>query len=145
MSDTRPYFLTILLHPQATTHEREAVEATVRSWVEEHSGTVTTVTADAKRRLAYPIAHLHQATYSALWFQLPPTDFSDLQEKLKRQKKVLRFTLLKAAPRTWGKTLKDVPLRPSGEPEKAAAPKKEKASIEKLDEKIEEILGEEVL
>lgn len=148
MNDSRPYILMALVHPQASTKERDEVESSVRAWVEERSGTVMTVTHDQKRRLAYPIRHVQQATATTMRFQLPAQDLTDLQNRLGRQKKVLRFVIFQQEPRAEVKTLKDVPLRPlSAEPEKTpvAAPKKEKASIEKLDEKIEEILGEEVL
>lgn len=145
MDAFRTYSLTILLHPQATTAERSDVESTVRSWVEERQGTVTNVAQDQKRRLAYPVHHVQQATVTLIRFQTPAGSLSDLQEKLRREKKVLRFAIHAYTPRTEAKTLKDIPLRPAA-PEKApAGPKKEKAAIGKLDEKIEEILEEEVL
>jgi ribosomal protein S6 len=146
MSDIRPYALTVLVHPQASTREREDVETIVKSWVEERSGNVTSVTHDQKRRLAYPVQHTHQATYTTMRFQMPAHDVRDLANRLQREKKVLRFAIHQQAPRTETRTLKDVPLRTAAEPLKAVTtPKKEKASIEKLDQKIEEILEEEVL
>jgi ribosomal protein S6 len=146
MESAKPYSLTLLLHPQASAKEREEVETLVRGWIEQREGTVGTVTHDQKRRLAYPIMHTQQATYTTVQFSLAPQDMSDLRERLHRQKKLLRFVVFQQAPRE-GKGLKDIPLRPTmtdktGGP---AVPKKEKASLEKLDEKIGEILKEEVL
>lgn len=146
MVNAQPYSLTLLLHPQASTKEQEDVETLVRGWIEQREGTVGTVTHEQKRRLAYPITHAHQATYTRVPFSLGPQDMSDLRERLQRQKKVLRFVVFQQAPRE-GKGLKDVPLRPvmADKAGGAAIPKKEKASLEKLDEKIGEILKEEVL
>lgn len=139
-----PYSLTLLLHPQASTKEREEVETLVRGWIEQRSGTVGTVSHEQKRRLAFPIAHVHQATYTTVRFTLEPQDFADLRDRLHRQKKLLRFSLFQEPARE-GKALKDVPFRPASAEKTPATPKKEKASIEKIDEKIQEILGEEVL
>lgn len=146
MASTQPYSLTLLLHPQASTKERDEVETLVRGWIEQREGTVGTVTHDQKRRLAYPITHTQQATYTTVQFSLVPQDMSDLRERLQRQKKLLRFVVFQQAARE-GKGLKDVPLRPvvTDKNGAAATPKKEKASLEKLDEKLGEILKEEVL
>lgn len=145
MNTLRPYSLVILVHPQASPKERDEAESLVRSWVEERKGTVQHVSHEPKRRLSYPMSHAHQATYTTMRFAMAPEPFAELEEKLHRQKKVLRTFLRQVSPRAEGKTLKDAPLRPGAAEKVLAAPKKEKASLEKLDQKIEEILGEEVL
>ncbi len=149
MENLHPYFLTILMHPQASTREQEEIEKLVHTWVGEHEGSVGATTRDLKRRLAYPIRHLHQAHYTMMRCELPIQNLTDLHERVVRQKKVLRFAAYQQPPRSEGKTLKDVPLRPTvadaGKPAAVPAPKKEKASIEKLDAKIQEILEEKML
>jgi ribosomal protein S6 len=144
MKGGQSYLLTLLLHPQASSKEREEAETTVRTWAEAHGGNVTHTTSEQKRRLSYPIRHHQQATFTHLRVELPPTEWSELTDKLRRQKKILRFSFYKHTPRGEGKTLKDLPPR-SAMAAKPGAPKKEKAPLKKLDEKIEEILGEEVL
>lgn len=152
MKETRPYLLTVLLHPQTTSREVEAVETLVRTWVEGHEGNVQNVQHQEKRRIAYEISHTQQVSQTTVAFELPATPLEDLQNKLKRQKRVLRFRLFQQTPRSNDvKTLKDALAQQkaaAAEKEATAAHgglPKEKASIEKLDEKLGEILEEEVL
>lgn len=146
MSAPRPYTLSVLLHPDADSKTRASLESTVRSWVEERGGTIGQATHASARRLAYPIRHAESAANTTVLFQLAPQEMSDLRTKLGRETGVLRFAIYQQLPRTTGrKTLADVPLRTPAGPLPASAPKKEKVSLEKLDEKIAEILKEEVL
>lgn len=146
MNALRPYVLTILVNPQAAEEEQNAVEATLRSWIQERQGTVMNVRKELKRTLSYAVKHARLANLTAVHFQLPPQELKDLAEKLKRQEAVLRFGIQQKLPRSGeAKTLKDVPTR-TVEPQKTSSvPKKEKVGLEKLDEKIEEILEEKVL
>ena len=144
MSELRPYTVRLLLHPDTDSETRAGLEAMVRSWVEERGGTLGPLSTATPRRLAYPIQHIQNAVVTTVTFRLPAQDLHDLRAQLQRAKGLLRCALYQQPPRTPGrKTLGDLPPRSAAG--LAPAPKKEKASLEKLDEKIEEILEEKVL
>lgn len=146
MSDLRPYRLTILLDPQSSRDERGAVESLVKAWVADHQGEVRALTTEEKRKLSYAIAHQRQAAQMQAVFTAPGEQVRELLDRLGREAKVLRTRLLSGGLPT-GKRLADAPDRKAGS-EKAPEQKprgKGKVSLEKLDEKIEEILEEKVL
>lgn len=146
LESRKPYVLTVLVNPQAPVEEQQAIESLARSWVEEHQGAVVDIAREPKRTLAYPIKHARQANFTHLRFDLPPQELHDLRDKIARQQAVLRLRIQQKAARGEGKTLRDVPpLRGTDAPKAPLAPKKEKVGLEKLDEKIEEILEEKVL
>lgn len=144
MEALRPYVLTLLVNSQATPTDVEAVEKVAREWIETRQGTIERVTHEERRPLAYAMKHAQQATYTHLRFQMPPQDLKDLREKLARNTTVLRMRVQQKLARAEGKTLRDLPPR-GAEGLKMTTAKKEKAGLEKLDEKIEEILEEKVL
>ena len=149
MNQLKPYLLTLLIHPQVELDEKNSIEKLVSNWLEERGGNVKEVKTEEKRRVAYTIGHTQQVLLMNINFEFSGEKLAELDDKLRRQKKVLRFRLFQTEPRGEGKTLKDAPARNAiqkTEKEPASTlPAKEKAPIENLDEKIEEILTEEVL
>jgi len=148
MNEKKSYILTILVNPQAESGERNEIESLVKSWIEKQDGKVNDVVRDDKKRMAYVIDHTQQAVLIKFFFEVDGSNIADLQGKLKRQKRVLRFRLFKKEPRKPDeKTLKDIPAKSAQIEKVEAQPSQssQKAPIEKLDEKIEEILEEEVL
>lgn len=145
MQGLQPYRVTLLLNPRASGAERKAVESFLSSWAGEHGGRVRDVTTEDKRKLAYPVRLQSQVVLLRASLDVPPDQVRDLSTRLTREASVLRFRLFRGAAAA-GKRLRDVPLRKA---EEAAgvktAPRKEKAPLEKLEEKIDEILKEEVL
>ena len=147
MPDLRPYRLSVLLNPQASRAEREAVESFVKTWAQEHHGTVDAIQIDEGRKLAYEIAHHLQPIHVQARVSVPPDSARELADRLRLERGVLRARLWSGAGPS-GKRLKDVPTKKpetAPVPAKKPTPAKEKVPLEKLEEKIEEILGEEVL
>jgi len=149
MNQLKPYLLTLLIHPQVESDEKDSIEKLVRNWLEEHGGNIKDVKVEEKRRVAYTIGHTQQVLLMNIAFEFSGEKLAELDGKLRRQKKVLRFRIFQTNPRGEGKTLKDAPARNANQKTEkevvSNVPAKEKAPIEKLDEKIEEILEEEVL
>lgn len=148
MNAKKSYILTVLVHPQAESKEKNEIETLVKSWVESQEGKINEVTKDDKKRMAYIIDHSQQVVLMKFFFEVNGSDIVQLQEKLKRQKKVLRIRLFnKEMRKPDEKTLKDIPTKSAlqGKPEAQPSQSSQKAPIEKLDEKIDEILEEEVL
>ena len=145
MPDLRPYRLTILLNPQTSRDERGAVESLVKTWVADHHGEVRSLTVEEKRKLAYDIAHHRQATQVRAVFTAPGEQLRELLQRLDRETAVLRTRLWSGNP-PGGKRLAEAPdKRTAGRAPEEKPRGKEKVSLEKLDEKIEEVLKEEVL
>jgi ribosomal protein S6 len=149
MNQLKPYLLTLLIHPQVELDEKNDIEKLIRTWLEERGGNIKEIKTEEKHRVAYTIGHTQQVLLMNINFEFSGENLAELDGKLRRQKKVLRFRIFQTEPRGEGKTLKDATARNAvqkNEKEVASTiPAKEKAPIEKLDEKIEEILVEEVL
>lgn len=152
MADIRPYRLTILLHPQSSGAEREAVESLVKNWVGEHKGEVKKLTTADKQKLAYPVAHQSQVTAVHATFSAETENIRDLVHRLSRESRVLRARVFQGEAPS-GKHIREIPVKkvdaarkgPVGPVSKEKEVVKEKVPLEKLEEKIEEILEEEVL
>lgn len=147
MADLRPYRLTLLLHPESSSTERHAVEELVTSWVKKHRGEIRSLAVEEKRKLAYGVAHHPVVPHLHAAFTAPPDVIRELGDHLRLQQRILRTRLWSGTLPT-GKRLKDLPPRKpeaAGGPEKKGRTPKAKAPLEKLEEKITEILKEEVL
>lgn len=149
MSDPRLYRLAVLVSAQASKDERNALETLLTSWASEHGGSASALTVEEKRRLAYPVKKHGQATVLHFSLIVPTGNVQELPGRLAREASVLRARVFRGASLP-GKRIKDVPLRKPEVGDRKAAdmpalPAKPKAPIEKLEEKIDEILKEEVL
>lgn len=147
MVDLKPYRLAVLLQPQVSAEERARVGTVVQSWATERGGRATVARTEERRRLAYPVRLHRQATVVHVDLKVPSTQVQELAVQLRQSPEVLRVRIVGGG-RPTGKRLADVPpKRPdaAGAAPLKTAPPKEKAPIEKLEEKIDEILKEEVL
>lgn len=148
MASLKPYRLTILLSPQASKDERAAVESLVAAWAREQGGEVRPRPAEEKRRLSYNVGGQPQATLIQLGLTALPEKAEELRARLQREKQVLRFRLFSGKVAE-GKRIGEIPVRKGDvagrKSDLKTAPVKVKAPIEKLEEKIDEILKEEVL
>lgn len=147
MADLRPYRLTLLLHPESSSTERHAVEELITSWVEKHHGAIHSLAMEEKRKLAYGVAHHPVVPHLHAAFTAPPDAVREFGDHLRLQKRILRTRLWGGVLPT-GKRLKDLPPRKpetAGAPEKKGRTPKAKAPLTKIEEKITEILKEEVL
>ena len=110
-----------------------------------------------RKKLAYPIKHVHQGYYILVEFDLKPNQLKGLNKDLKLMPEVLRHLIVKTKPKPISQIIKRKPfLKPpveEGKEErliKKEAPKeereeeREKISIEELDKKIDELLKEDI-
>lgn len=150
MDASRPYRLAVLVSAEMSKDERTALESLLSAWASEHGGSVSVLAAEEKRRLGYPIKKSGQATILHFSLAIPVGgNVHELVGRLAREAGVLRTRVFRGAPIS-GKRVKDVPVRrPETGDRKVAdlptVPLKQKAPLEKLEEKIDEILKEEVL
>ena len=149
------YEITYLIDPQLSEDGRAAVETSVDDLVVKFEGSVQASTPTLRKKLAYDIKRNNSAFLRVTNIELDPAKIADIQDFLKREPKVLRFTILATPVRKrisqelfvkYGKrTDKDK----SGKPDykktaTPAAPVKE-ATMQDVEKGIEEALTQEVL
>lgn len=147
MADLQPYRLAVLLQPQVSAEERARIDTLVQSWATERGGRATVARTEERRRLAYPVRSQRQATVVHVDLTIPRMQVQELAATLRQSPEVLRVRVVGGV-RPTGKRLSEVPpKRPDAAttPSLKTLPPKEKVPIEKLEEKIDEILKEEVL
>jgi len=89
------YELVIVVRPDASKEEVEAVLDSVSGYITGRGGTVTEVERWGKRRLAYPIKHNTQGIYALVRFQLKPEHNRELEANLRISENILRHLLVK--------------------------------------------------
>lgn len=149
MGTLEPYRLHVLVSAQASPDERNTLQSLLAEWAREHGGSFSVLASEEGRRLAYPVKKHGQATVFQFSLAAPADDIRELPRRLSREASVLRVRVFRGALLP-GKRVKDIPLRrPEAGDRKAVdlptVPVKPKVPIEKLEEKIDEILKEEVL
>lgn len=137
------YELTYILNPNLSEKEVTSQADKVRSFINGLGGEIKTEKLNEKRRLAYEIKKQGYGFYVTTEFNLEPEKVAELEKKIKLEPAVLRYLLISK------KLMKETPRRirlprPKekftlpGKPLGQAAP--EKAKIEEIDKKLEEIL-----
>jgi len=156
----KEYEITLLLPPVLKDKEISEITQKTKEWIKELEGTPLSEEI-TKRQLAYPINKYQQGFYLSLGFLLEPKNLPQLEEKLRLAENILRFLIVqrltkkqpvsqttKPSTSSKPKETKTAPQKSEEiKEEKTQTPKKpiqEKAQIEELDKKLEEILGEEI-
>jgi len=131
------YQLTYLISPELSPEEAEGFSQEIDSLISK-KGKLIKPAIPSKRVLAYPIKKQTAAYLTRSEFHLDPQEIEKFKEEIKTKSKILRFLLLEK------KVHKIKPERPkikvAPKEKKESAPKK--AELEKIEEKLEEILKE---
>jgi len=166
------YEIIYLLSPKISEKEaKEKIEAG-NSIMKELGGKVAKEDYWGLKELAYPIKHHKQGYYHVTWFELDRDQVLELSQKLKSINKILRFLITEASPEKPAptrkkkvekeeepKTLKAKPLerkkvvtaqekktiKKEEKPKGDKVQKAKKSELKDLDDKLDEILKEEVL
>jgi small subunit ribosomal protein S6 len=131
------YELTYLISPDLSEEELKIFLEKINSFLEEEGGKSEDLKLPIKKRLAYPIKKKNEGYFGTLNFYLLPEKLETFEKKLKKEPKILRYLLLRER---LPKKIEIPRIRP-----KAKAPKvkkEKKVELEKIEEKLEEILGE---
>ncbi len=148
------YEITYLIDPKLSEEDRGAVETSVDELVAKFSGTSSSTTPTLRKKLAYEIKHNNSAFLRVINLELDPAKVADIQDFMKREPKVLRFTILATPERKrisqeiLEKYSKRAGKDKQGKPEhkktpEVAAPAKE-VTMQDVEKGIEEALTEEV-
>lgn len=99
MSDVREYELALLVRPELTEDAVNEVVSKVNSIIESQGGTPKPPSLWGKRRLAYEINELHEASYVFVEFSGAPGLPQELTRQLRFDETVVRHMVVKAIPK----------------------------------------------
>ncbi len=129
------YEFTYLIYPNLSREEINSLEDRINSFIKEENGTIVKPSSVVKKTLAYPIKKTGEAFLANLIFNLEPENVESLEKKIKSEKRIIRYLLLKK------KVSKKV-ITPYRLRVKTKIKTKPKVELEEIEKKLEEILGE---
>lgn len=133
------YELTCLISPELSLEELNSFQKQIISFIQEEEGILGRINKITKKNLAYPIKKKDEANLLILDFHIDPENLKNLEKKIKNQYQILRYLFsIKKAEKPVLK-IKEPWEFPKKVFAKATKPKVE---LEKIDEKLEEILKE---
>jgi small subunit ribosomal protein S6 len=124
----RYYQLAYLLSPELKKEEIENIQNDLTSFLKKE-GVLDKVETPLKRTLFYPIKKKTEAFLGAIYFYLESEKVKDLDKKLKREEKILRYLIVSE------KAPKKIKIEKK-------VKKPEKVELEEIEKKIEELLKE---
>lgn len=127
----KTYEFTYLIKPDISKEDLNSLQEIIRSFIEEGEGSIVRINSPLKRILAYPIKKNKEAFLADLTFDLNPDKLDSLKKKIKAEKRIIRYLLLK-------KMLlkKKLRVRAMRKPQLKA-----KVELKEIEKKLEEILG----
>lgn len=130
----RHYELTYIISPNLSEKELEDLQEKMNSFVLEEEGKIENSKNPIKRELKYSIKESGEAFLATLNFYLNPEKLENLGNKLKKERSILRFFILnqKRAKKI------EIPKIKS----RTKIKKEKKVKLEKIGEKLDEILGQ---
>jgi len=131
------YELTYLISPDLSEEELKVFQKKINSFVQEDDGKLEKSKNPIERKIEYPIKEKERAYLATLDFYFKPEKLENLEKKLKQESSILRYLILaKRVP----KKIEIPKIIPEVKIKKFK--KEKKVELEKIEEKLEEILGE---
>ena len=150
-SAVKSYEIAYLINPDIPEDEVFGQAGKITAAIQDVQGLVGRIEEPKKRRLAYPIAKHRDAYFGWTTFSVAPERPAEIEKRIKAEENIIRFLIVEEVKRP---AFEFRPPRPRRAPRAAAprwgeikpfvpaAPKEEdKAKIEELDKRLEEILG----
>ena len=128
----KTYEFTYLIKPNLLKEDINSLQETIKSFIKEEEGSIVRINTPLKKNLAYPIKKNKDAFLADLTFDLNPDKLDSLEKKIKSEKRIIRYLLLKK--KLLKKKLK---VRATRKPQPKA-----KVELKEIEKKLEEILGE---
>jgi len=128
----KTYEFTYIINPDISREDLNSLQDIIKSFIKEEGGSIVRINSPLKRILAYPIKKNKEAFLADLTFDLDPDKLAGLEKKIKAEKRIIRYLLLKK--KLLKKKLKVRALR---KPQPKA-----KVELKEIEKKLEEILGE---
>jgi len=131
------YQLTYLVSPDLSEQEVKNFQEKLNSLLQDEGGKIGESKSPIKKDLEYPIRGKNKAYLFNLDFYFKPRDLKDLEDKLKKEFSLLRHLIIEK------KLLKiEVLKKVKSKLKPKKIKKKKKVKLEKIEEKLDEILGE---
>ncbi len=127
----KPYEITYLIVPSLTPEEATAVHEGVKKEIQDNKGTLGSEQNPIKKTLAYPIDNNTEGYLASVDFVTDEESVGKIEERARKEKNFLRYILL--GKRASKKSEEERPKR-----RKTLKP--EKARLQEIDDKIDEIL-----
>lgn len=150
-SEVKNYEIAYLINPDVPEDEAFGVAGKITSAIQEGHGVVGRIEEPKKRKLAYAIRKFGNAYFGWTTFTIAPEHLTDVEKKIKAEPQVLRRLIVEEVKRMVpeyrprvGRPMRRpaLPRLEEVKPFVPAAPKEEdKAKLEELDKRLEEILG----
>ena len=128
----KTYEFTYLIKPDLSKEDINSLQEIIKSFIKEEEGSIVKINPPLKKNLAYPIKKNKEAFLADLAFDLNPDKIDSLEKKIKSEKRIIRYLLLKK--KLLKKKLK---VRATRKPQPKA-----KVELKEIEKKLEEILGE---
>jgi small subunit ribosomal protein S6 len=133
----KKYELTYLISAEKTDQEAKEKQTSIISLIQKEEGILVEEKPFFKKKLAYPVKKQRQAYLATIFFQISPEKIEVLEKFLKQDKDFLRYLILIKMP---AKKVK--PSRSLKKPDLIKAKKEKKVDLDKIGQKLEEILNE---
>ncbi len=150
-TETKNYEIAYLISPDIAEDEAFGEAGKITSSIQEAKGLVSRIGEPKKLKLAYPIKKLRNAYFGWTAFTIARENLAEIEKKVKGEKNIIRHLLaeevkrpaMEFRPRMARPLHRPTPPRLTEvKPFTPQPPKEEdKAKIEELDKKLEEILG----
>lgn len=149
-SEVKSYEIAYLISPDIAEDEVFGEAGKITGFIQDAHGLVGRIEEPKKRQLAYPIRKLKSGYFGWTVFSVAPEKLADIGKRVGAEKNIIRFLVVEEVKRP---AYEPRPHRPRSErpaappigdvkPFVPQAPKEEdKAKIEELDKRLEEILG----
>ena len=133
----KTYELTYLINPELTEEQINELFSNIESALQESKGILTGTRKHKIMDLGNEIKKHKKALLAVTKFQIAPENQKLLQEKMKQISEILRFSVLNFKPAHIGKAVPKLGKKPKQE---IKTFKKKKVELEKIEEKLEELL-----
>lgn len=158
--EPKPYELTFIVSGNLAETEQPAVLTKIKTLLESEGALLARQEDLGRRKLAYPIKHLKHGFYYSWCFNLVPQKLVSLSKELSMDTQLLRFLIInkhqksaaeiavmeKIKARRVKEKIKEKIVEETKAKEVATEKsKKPKFSLEDLDKKLDELLGEKIL
>jgi ribosomal protein S6 len=136
------YEINYLISPDLSEEEATSLQEKINSWIQEEKGALNEASKPVKKTLVYPIKKCGQAYLGSINFQLDADKLINIEKKIKAEGKIIRYLILAKKPAKPVKIQRRATKKFISPITKAETPKKEKAELEAIEQKLEEILKE---
>ncbi len=134
------YELTYLISLDVSDDELRESQRRLQTLIENDGGVLSSAGLPVKRSLAYPIQKRNSARLATILFYMPQDKIPDLMTKLKTEKSILRFLLFSRREKFIARKAKRERSQISAPGAKAKEVRESKVELERIEEKIEELL-----